>query len=77
MAIKTIPLREVEEKVENMRNTMLIPGNIKLSVSTTVQMLNIGHLQPIDEFCKSVLKIAPNFASHMKAIKQCGTLNKN
>ena len=50
-----------EEKVENMRNTMLIPGNIKLSVSTTVQMLNIGHLQPIDEFCKSVLKIAPRF----------------
>ena len=50
-----------EEKVSNMTNSLFIPGEIKLSVSTTIQMLNVGYLQPIDDFCRDALKVIPRF----------------
>jgi len=50
-----------EEKVRNMKNSLYIPGNIKLSISTTIQLLNIGYLKPIDKFCRETLNIVPRF----------------
>ena len=64
-----------EEKVENMRNSKLIPGNIKLSVSTTIQMLNIGYLSPIDDFCKDVLNVAPRFNNPLSYPKWARAVN--
>ena len=64
-----------EEKVENMRNTMLIPGNIKLSVSTTVQLLNVGYLRPIDEFCRETLKVSPRFNNPLSYPKWARAVN--
>jgi len=64
-----------EEKVANMRNTMLIPGNIKLSVSTTIQMLNVGYLLPIDKFCKETLKVTPRFNNPLAYPKWARAVN--
>jgi|TARA_A100001011_G_scaffold29004_1_gene28193 MoaA/NifB/PqqE/SkfB family radical SAM enzyme len=45
-----------EEKVQNMKNIAMLP-KVKLSFSTTVQLLNIGYLYEIYDFCRETFGI--------------------